>query len=388
MHTNQQQKIISTLNAQHSSQSKQSAMHQQQIMSRLSSASLEVIARQKELRRLAKQNRHQSSSVGKSVAFATQTSLKQHEQTRASISTLISEIKQLKVSLGLESAQPTQYDRNIFFYGEHSNMIMAYLLPLQSDLEYALESLMNDHSQEISVSHVQWLQTEFRRLIASAAQESATRYPGSTARSTDQWSYPLEPDSSSQIYVERNLKRSAPCHQENNQPKRRGAIVPQSSVRPANQLWSVETPSGSIHLSIPPAKSARTHDQIGEQVCLSCMITQNRSTFAVNTQFRRVSNETSQPKVHTQLSVFTRVEDVSDVYMRLFDRGTITEIDFAYRNGTISPFHVDDVGSNYYFRVRTICLLLPGNRHRDLHTDFFNARLRSGKFVRTRFTIC
>jgi hypothetical protein len=81
------------------------------------------------------------------------------------------------------------------------------------------------------------------------------------------------------------------------------------------------------------------------------MITQNRSTFAVNARFRRVSDGTSQPNVQTQLSVFNKVEGLDDVYWQLFHHGTIAEIDFAYRHGTISPFHVDNQGFNYYFNV-------------------------------------
>jgi hypothetical protein len=359
MHTNQQQKIISMLNAQHSSQSEKSADHQRQIMSRLSSASLEVIARQKGLQHLARQNCRQGSCIGKKVALVTHTSKTQHEQTRACISALTSEIKQLKVSLGLDSEQLTRYDRNIIFFGERSDMILAYLLPLQNDLEYALESLKNDHNQEISVSHAQWLQTEFRRLIASAAQESASRFPDSTARSIDLWSYPLESDSLSKMEIERKRKLSATGHQEDNRLTKRSAVIPRSYVRSSNQVWSMSTPSGDVHLSIPPAHTASNQDQAGVEVGLSCMITQNRSTFAINARFCRVSSEVSQPKVHTQLSVFTKVTDVSDIYWRLFERGTIAEIDFAYRNGTISPFHVDEEGSNYYFRVCTFLIPLP-----------------------------
>jgi hypothetical protein len=352
MHTNQERKIVSTLKAQHSSQSKQNADANRKLLSRLSSASLEVIARQKELRRLAKQNSRHNLTVDKRVELSTQTATRQHENTKESISILTSEIMQLRKSLGIRAPQPIQYHRNILFFGEHRDMIMAYLLPLQSDLDVALESLIVDHGQEISVDHVHWLQMEFRRLIASAAQESATRFPESTATSIDEWCYPLESNSSSsKMSVEQQLQRPYSGHQEESLHANRTAVMPRSHVTSSNQMWSTNTPSGDVYISLPPAQSAGGHDQTGTEVGLSCMITQNRSTFAVNARFRRVSDGTSQPKVQTQLSVFNRVEGVYDVYWQLFRRGTIAEIDFAYRNGTISPFHVDEQGSNYYFNV-------------------------------------
>jgi hypothetical protein len=389
MHTNQQQKILTTLNAQNNTQSREGAARQHQIMTRLSYASHEVIAQQKQLRRLAKQNLHQGSSLTEKVVLAAHKSTYQHSQTRASIATLTSEIKQIKVSLGLEPVHSTQRnhayqsrgqrDRGILFFGEHSDMIMAYLLPLQMDLESALERLVNDHSHEISVGHVHWLQSEFRRLIASAAQESATRFQGSTASSIDQWSYVTKSKQGSDILAEvsgkvrpssgspsklYSAKRKAPTilPGEDSKARRSGtpnrmqlqkkrAMVPRAYPRSSNHTWSMETPSGHIHFSLPPPDFADGQPRVVDEVGLSCMITQNRSTFAVNAQFRRVPSQTSEPEVHTQLSVFNTVENMSGVYRHLFDSGSIAAIDFAYRDGTISPFHVDGTGSNYYFQV-------------------------------------
>ncbi|RYN57529.1 hypothetical protein AA0118_g7653 [Alternaria tenuissima] len=358
IHTNEEQKIVSTLKAQHSSQSKQNADANRKLLSRLSSASLEVIARQKELRRLAKQNSRHNLTVDKRVELSTQTATRQHENTKESISILTSEIMQLRKSLGIRAPQPIQYHRNILFFGEHRDMIIAYLLPLQSDLDVAIESLIVDHGQEISVNHVHWLQMEFRRLIASAAQESATRFPESTATPIDEWHYPIELNSSSsKIGVEQQLKRPHSGHQDESLDTKRRAVMPRSHISSSNQMWSTNTPSGDIHISIPPARSDGGHDQTGTEVGLSCMITQNRSTFAVNARFRRVLDGTSQPNVQTQLSVFNKVEGLDDVYWQLFHHGTIAEIDFAYRHGTISPFHVDNQGFNYYFNVRVDALV-------------------------------
>jgi hypothetical protein len=389
IHTNEQQKILTTLNAQSNTQSREGAARQRQIMTRLSCASHEVIAQQKQLRHLAKQNLHQGSSLTARVALAAQNSTYQHSQTEASIATLTSEIKQLKVSLGLEPMHSIygnhthqhrgQQDRGILFFGEHSEMIMAYLLPLQFDLESTLERLVNDHSHEISVAHVHWLQSEFRRLIASAAQESAGRFQGSTASSIDQWSYVTKSNQGSGIFPEvsgkvhssleppRKLysaKRKAPSilSGESSKVRRSGApdrvqlqkkraVAPRAYSRNSNHTWSMETPSGHIHFSLPPPDFAHSQPRVADEVGLSCMVTQNRSTFAVNAQFRHVPGQTSEPEVQTRLSVFNTVENMSEVYRHLFGKGSISAIDFAYRDGTISPFHVDGTGSNYYFQV-------------------------------------
>lgn len=366
LQSNQERSLRSVLDTQHGIQRKESASHQQAMISRLSSAGLEVIAHQKEMRRLAKQNCRYGSSLKKDMARSIKLSAKQHDQTKETISVLTSEIKQLRVSMGLGPSAEISYDRNILFFGQHSGMIMAYLLPLQNDLDEALENLMNRHSRDFSVDHAYWLQREFRRLVASAAQENATRFSESTARSIDQWSYPVQANNKTDLISGQKRKTSDLWHDSGRlSSKKPATMTRQSRIRHSNQLWSLETPSGTVHISLPPARPGQEEVGNGSEAGLSWTITQNRSAFAVNAHFRYLADK---PKVQTQLSVFTRVENVSMLYWRLFNTGTISEIDFAYRNGTISPFHVDDTGSNYYLEVRgrahaSLNLFMYTNRH-------------------------
>ena len=71
-------------------------------------------------------------------------------------------------------------------------MIMAYLLIVKPHLEVALANLFNDGISTFPPHYISWLQSEYENLIASAAQEEATKHPQSTATSLDRWHYSEE----------------------------------------------------------------------------------------------------------------------------------------------------------------------------------------------------
>jgi hypothetical protein len=140
--------------------------------------------------RLAMPNYQQSTVVAKKVDTASRASSVHHRRTRDMVGTLTAKVQRLQVLLGSGPMRHRQSGRDLSFFGEHSDMILAHLLPLQGDLDRALDSMIAEYSQDVSTHDINWLQSEFRHLVDSTAQERAARHPESTAHAFDQWSYP------------------------------------------------------------------------------------------------------------------------------------------------------------------------------------------------------
>lgn len=80
----------------------------------------------------------------------------------------------------------------------------------------------------------------------------------------------------------------------------------------------------------------------------------------VQARFLRDLSYASQPRLHAQLNIFTQVknEDCMRNHHEIFAFGTMAEIDDALREGTISPFLVDDNGHNLCLFVSTLLLFV------------------------------
>jgi hypothetical protein len=253
MQTTHQQGLASTLDAHHQQQASTSVNHQQALMSTVTSNQGQVLAHYNGLKRLSMRNYQQSTVVANKVDTASQTSSAHHFRTRDMVGTLTAEVQRLQVSLSSGSVRQRQSGRDISFPGEHSDMIMAHLLPLQSDLERALDDMIAQYGQDVSAHDVQWLQSEFWHLVDSAAQERASYHPESTAQAFDQWSYPEDTVG----FLKLSAKKQTECSSVWPPLARSQAEATQSSwmsrerrKRP-NQTFSMEIPAGVLRISMP-----------------------------------------------------------------------------------------------------------------------------------------
>jgi hypothetical protein len=230
---------------------------------------------------------------------------------------------------------------------------MAYLSPLQHDLQSAVKNLVSQHGENISLDGAEWLVSQFQQLVGSAAQEKAAQYMGSTAKAFDQWFYP---EDTVGYRKHKTKKRSAAelpdlDDMDENDGHTLSKLWSRKRSKQSNRDWPISMPSGDMVVSLP------THlDPEGvEEVGLRCNFIQNNLAIEIRARFLRSVAHASRPTICAQLNVFVQV-DGSSRWRDLFYSGTISQLDSALRNGTISPFFVDRAGDNVCLYVSTFYL--------------------------------
>jgi hypothetical protein len=339
-----QEALISTLHANHSSN--------QQALVSIHRTQADVLNHHRASRRIATRTEKQTSLILRTVKSADERAIAASTRTTASLNTIAADIKQL-LSLNDNSARIQRSGREIFFLGDHQDMIMAYLSPLQHDLQSAIHSLVSQHGEEILSDGAEWLVSEFGQLVGSAAQETAAQYTGSTAKPIDQWFY-----SDDVVGYRRPKTRKATAYRspgmsdvhENDSHTAFDLWSRKRSTQP-NRTWAISTPSGDMVVSLPTHCNLRDL----EEVSLRCNFTQNNTAFEIHARFLRSMISASQPTICAQLNVFTQVKVESD-WFDLFRNPGISELDSALRKGNISPFFVDKHGHNICLFVSSFYL--------------------------------
>jgi hypothetical protein len=212
-------------------------------------------------------------------------------------------------------------------------MILAHLLPLQGDLNRALDSMMPEYSQDVSTHDINWLQSEFRHLVDSTAQERAARHPESTAHAFDQWSYPEDTIGYFKDTAKHQTARSSASSIMS--PGQADADSTTWTLRQRrktpNQTWTMETPAGVLRISMPRHGStlhASRDTHTVEELGFSCTPIQGRSSYIIEARFLRDLSYSSRPSMYAQLNVFTTVDDSYDEpYTVVMRRGTIADVE-------------------------------------------------------------
>ena len=96
-------------------------------------------------------------------------------------------------------------------------------------------------------------------------------------------------------------------------------------------------------------------------------------SLVVHARFLRNLSYASQPRLYAQLNAFTQVTYAGQygAYLELLKLGTVAEIDNALREGTISPFHVDEYGDSSCLYVSTFLLFVGAQRDSTLLMPWF-----------------
>ena len=233
--------------------------------------------------------------------------------------------------------------KNIFFFGERRDMIMAYLLLVKPHLEAAFRNLLIDGIDRFPPHYVDWLRYEFDHLVASAAQEEATRHRGTSATSFDRWHYseetmPHHSRVSGRAIEESNTISDTPEADYAN-------LYLSAPVIAGQRAYTQTTPFGSLRIQSPrravKAKFKRPNNEAS--FTFTCGIGQ--SVHAIHAHFLRNAANASNPGLCAQLSVFTLAESETH-YNQLFASAGVEEIDDALRRGVISPYEINREGRN------------------------------------------
>jgi len=292
--------------------------------------------------------------ISKTLNATHRENINEHQKTRDALSAKIEDIIAAELErLRMPLAERTS-NRNVFFFGEQRDMIMAYLLLIKPQLAAASRHLLSGEDASFSARQVTWLQLEFDNLVASAAQEEAARHHRSTATSLDQWHY-------SENIVRRPVKNSRRMIGGPGTDAGRnwavddvyGKMSPSKPSTSDQPTYTHNTAFGilRVYLSQKATESTiqRSKDEAG--FTFTCGIGQ--SIHAIHVHFLREAFSPSGPRLSAQLNVFTLAE--SEVhYYELFAHGSAEDIDDALRNGVISPYHINREGRNLCLYVSVV----------------------------------
>jgi hypothetical protein len=103
------------------------------------------------------------------------------------------------------------------------------------------------------------------------------------------------------------------------------------------------------------SRGAGEEPQDTAEVGISYTVMQNRLSVRVEACFLRHLLYAGKASICAQLNVFTLVgENVELYYDGLFENASLAELDNALRQGTISPFHIDEYGDNLCLTVSSV----------------------------------
>ena len=284
----------------------------------------------------------ETKRTSKILATTHQEQVNEHRKTREVLSEKIGDA--IAAEFGrYRIPRADRWMKNIFFFGERRDMIMAYLLLVKPHLEAAFRNLLIDGIDRFPPHYVDWLRYEFDHLVASAAQEEATRHRGTSATSFDRWHYseetmPHHSRVSGRAIEESNTISDTPEADYAN-------LYLSAPVIAGQRAYTQTTPFGSLRIQSPrravKAKFKRPNNEAS--FTFTCGIGQ--SVHAIHAHFLRNAANASNPGLCAQLSVFTLAESETH-YNQLFASAGVEEIDDALRRGVISPYEINREGRN------------------------------------------
>jgi hypothetical protein len=350
LHGAHQQALTSTLHANH--------CESQQALVSIQRTQVDVLNHQHASRRIATRTQKQTSSILRKLSSVDGSITAASTISTASLDTISADLKKL-LSLNDDTARIQRSGREILFLGDHRDMIMAYLSPLQHDLHFAVRSLVSQHGEDISSDDADWLVSEFKRLVGSAAQETAAQYTESTAKAFDQWFYPEDVVGYRKPMTRKLTASELPDFHDmhDRDGHTRSDLCSRKRSKRSNRTWSISMPSGDMFISLPADDELQDVKEVG----LRCNFTQNNSAFELRARFLRSVASASQPTICAQLNVFIQVRENAN-WEDLFRRGTISQLDTMLRKGTLSPFFLNHHGQNLCLYVSTCYLRGTGHQ--------------------------
>jgi len=264
-------------------------------------------------------------------------------------------------SVSDESTRFAGHNRTIYFFGECSDNILQYLMPLQGDVIWAIDHLYANRSDSFSKAQAQWLRLEWNHLFESAIQERAAQHPNSTAMPFDPWIYPK-----ARIELHDSFtSRAMPSLLHDGRLKSHISTAALQKV-PGKNFCNNETlrltsPSRTMLVSIPRAQVSKKHKISTVEASFGCNTTRNGRPYVVYARFIREFIPAAEPRLYTQLNVFIQVNvaDLQHTYDGVLEYGSLADVNRALRAGTISPYHVDEWGDNFFLYVYWISVYIP-----------------------------
>lgn len=299
-------------------------------------------------------NERDMKAVRKHLSHASSISCQEHHRTRQQIThahraharkidVLGSKIDDMHLTMSKQPAARKMSGREIFFVGEKLESAFAQLLLITDTVHEAVLHGVSQQIEGISPDQLYWLQAEYDNLVSSATQELAALSYGSTATSFDSWY-----DSGFAAHTPKTSMRKRAYSQESN---RDVVMAPSANLDAAEQetprkrrkkafkSFLYEGAFGKLRLICPTMRDRLDNTDRSQEVSLVFTPTAKFSRISISARFVKEVNRRWEPTFYTQLNAFTVVDNY-EIHVELMRSGTVQEVDAAFRNGHISPYHL------------------------------------------------
>lgn len=310
-------------------------------------------------------------AVRKHLSHASSISCQEHHRTRQQIThahraharkidVLGSKIDDMHLKLSKQAAVRKMNGREIFFVGEKLESVFAQLLLIADTVREAVLHGVSQQIEGISPDQLYWLQAEYDNLVSSATQELAALSYGSTATSFDSWY-----DSGFAAHTSNTSIRKRVYY---NESFRDVVMAPSTNVDDIDQditrkrkkryptSFSHDGVLGKLVFIFSTIRDRLDNTGDSEDVRLFFMPSAGFCKINVSARFVKEVNRRCEPKFYTQLNTFTIIQD-KDKHWELMCNGTVEEVDAAFREGDISPYHLYHEDNDIYANAPTVVCL-------------------------------
>jgi len=304
------------------------------------------LERQKKIIARTSERLKQTTIIQRDLSNIRQSSRGEHRKTREQIDTLSAKIDSIQIAAPSATVARRSKGRDIFFVGECQESVLTPLLLLRNVLRGAVLDLVSQHTETVLEERLYWLQAEYENLVSSATQEVAALSQGSTATSFDNWCDNRWAAQSSKIgspaehlWPERHLKAGrVERHTISADQKPSRQQVARTSF-----TYSFDIDAGRLHLTLSRSNPHEQNTDDPDEVGFFFRPSPTVCTTAVSARFVKVLDRFLEPRFYTQLNAFSIApKGFPSRYEDLFVQGTVKDIDLAIRNGTISPYHIEE----------------------------------------------
>ncbi|KAF2023984.1 hypothetical protein EK21DRAFT_118227 [Setomelanomma holmii] len=148
--------------------------------------------------------------------------------------------------------------------------------------------------------------------------------------------------------------------------KQTSALVTQETEKPmekwsrnlkkrSNRNFSIMIPGGEMQLSFPKPASCMLRPQCFEEVGFTFIFKHSHMATKLHTRFFREVPQAPSSQLYAQLNVFTEAKICTlEKYFFLFESGSVEDISVALREGSISPYHIDEAGRNMCLSIAAL----------------------------------
>ncbi|MCJ1432463.1 hypothetical protein MMC27_001819 [Xylographa pallens] len=252
---------------------------------------------------------------------------------------LHADVKHLSIMLGRfdASSSPVSYARS---FSENREEILLSLLLLRPQINSAIGSLLAEHRPGLSIPQLERLSSEFSILFTAVMQDNNDMV--TYQRIVPSAAYTDSVYHTSSFYGGRIFTKAAStCRARHpGELRHKRAVI---------RIWRFESAMGRLDIRRTTIFSEEVTGRY-EDLGFTFIPFLDMPATAISANFQKINLNTRSPQFQRQLHTYTILpyRECRELY-KLFETGTLREIDDAFRHGRTSPYVLDFLGRSIHY---------------------------------------